>query len=69
MCYNMTLLYVVFSFVPQCRKLGLLAPEEQLPDACRLTFQQMWANNGDIISQQYAGTPALKVNSHTLPSS
>ncbi|KAK2178916.1 hypothetical protein NP493_526g00010 [Ridgeia piscesae] len=44
----------------QCRKLGLLAPEELLPDACRLTFQQMWANNGDIISQQYAGTPALK---------
>lgn len=23
--------------------------------------QQMWANNGDVISKQYAGTNALKV--------
>ncbi|XP_052772065.1 phosphatidylinositide phosphatase SAC2-like [Mya arenaria] len=44
----------------QCRKLGLLAPEETLPDACRRKFQQMWANTGDAISKQYAGTVALK---------
>ncbi|KAH3788858.1 hypothetical protein DPMN_167020 [Dreissena polymorpha] len=44
----------------QCRKLGLLAPEETLPDSCRRIFQQMWANTGDAISKQYAGTAALK---------
>ncbi|KAL3864881.1 hypothetical protein ACJMK2_006529, partial [Sinanodonta woodiana] len=44
----------------QCRKLGLLAPDESLPLNCRRIYQQMWANNGDAISQQYAGTVALK---------
>lgn len=44
----------------QCRKLGILAPEENLPQSCKLTFQQLWANNGDVISRQYAGTVALK---------
>ncbi|CAM1296239.1 INPP5F (predicted) [Pycnogonum litorale] len=44
----------------QLIKLGLLPPEGILPANCRLTFQQMWANNGDIISRQYAGTAALK---------
>jgi len=47
--------------LPQCRKLGLLAPEETLPDSCRRKFQQAWANTGDAISKQYAGTVALKV--------
>lgn len=50
----------------QCRKLGLLAPEETLPDNCRKTFQQMWANTGDAISKQYAGTVALKVRKASL---
>nr|KAG5714249.1 hypothetical protein BaRGS_018466 [Batillaria attramentaria] len=44
----------------QFRKLGLLPPEETLPRSCRRTYQQLWANNGDAISQQYAGTAALK---------
>ncbi|VDH96929.1 Hypothetical predicted protein [Mytilus galloprovincialis] len=44
----------------QCRKLGLLPPEENLPHSCKRTFQQLWANNGDTISRQYAGTAALK---------
>lgn len=44
----------------QCRKLGLLPPDETLPRSCRIAFQQIWANNGDAISQQYAGTAALK---------
>ncbi|XP_059175454.1 phosphatidylinositide phosphatase SAC2-like [Physella acuta] len=44
----------------QFRKLGLLPPEENLPVSCRMTYQQIWANNGDVISQQYAGTAALK---------
>lgn len=24
-------------------------------------FQQLWANNGDVISRQYTGTDAIKV--------
>ncbi|GAB1607685.1 hypothetical protein Ahia01_001052400, partial [Argonauta hians] len=44
----------------QCRKLGLLPPDETLPHTCRMAFQQIWANNGDAISHQYAGTAALK---------
>ncbi|UYV81438.1 INPP5F [Cordylochernes scorpioides] len=42
-------------------KLGLLPPEGDLPVTCRRIFQILWANNGDIISRQYAGTAALKV--------
>ena len=41
-------------------RLGLLPPEGQLSANCRRVFQMMWANNGDIISRQYAGTVALK---------
>ena len=41
-------------------KLALLAPDCQLPFNCRKAFQQLWANNGDCISRQYAGTKALK---------
>lgn len=44
----------------QCRKLGLLSPERPLAPNYRTIYQQMWANNGDIISCQYAGTAALK---------
>lgn len=32
-----------------------------MPSTLRSMFQQLWANNGDIISKQYAGTNALKV--------
>ncbi|XP_047500088.1 phosphatidylinositide phosphatase SAC2-like isoform X3 [Penaeus chinensis] len=41
-------------------KLGMIPPEHPLPTACRSTLQIMWANNGDTISKQYAGTSALK---------
>lgn len=44
----------------QLTKLGLLPPEGQLPADMRATFQQLWANSGDVISRQYAGTNALK---------
>uniref|UniRef100_A0A146LP15 Phosphatidylinositide phosphatase SAC2 n=2 Tax=Lygus hesperus TaxID=30085 RepID=A0A146LP15_LYGHE len=44
----------------QLTKLGLLSPEGVFPAALRSTFQLLWANNGDIISKQYAGTNALK---------
>lgn len=42
-------------------KLGMIPPEHPLPPACRSHLQTMWANNGDTISKQYAGTSALKV--------
>ncbi|XP_062520840.1 phosphatidylinositide phosphatase SAC2-like [Corticium candelabrum] len=41
-------------------KFGLLDPEERLPHACQTLYQEIWANNGDAISRQYAGTDALK---------
>lgn len=44
----------------QVRKLGLLTPDEDLPDPVRRVFNQLWANNGDAISRQYAGTAAMK---------
>lgn len=43
----------------QLIKLGLMSPEA--PYNLLSITQQMWANNGDIISKQYAGTNALKV--------
>lgn len=46
----------------QLTKLGLVAPEQPLPSSLRQTFQLLWANNGDVISKQYAGTNALKVS-------
>ncbi|GAV02270.1 hypothetical protein RvY_12860 [Ramazzottius varieornatus] len=44
----------------QLRKMGLLLPEQGFPLECRQALQIMWANNGDAISRQYAGTSALK---------
>ena len=45
----------------QLTKLGVVPPEPGgLPENTRLTFQSLWANNGDALSRQYAGTNALK---------
>nr|XP_023023491.1 phosphatidylinositide phosphatase SAC2 [Leptinotarsa decemlineata] len=41
-------------------KLGLVSPEGIMPSNIKSTFQLLWANNGDTISKQYAGTNALK---------
>jgi len=38
----------------------LLTPDEELPDNAKHMFNQLWANNGDSISRQYAGTAAMK---------
>jgi len=38
-----------------------MPPEQPLPPKCYRIYQVMWANNGDTISRQYAGTAALKV--------
>ena len=46
----------------QLSKLGLLIPDFGLPTNVKSKLQTLWANNGDIISKQYAGTNALKVN-------
>ena len=44
----------------QLTRLGLLPPEGCLPSSWKRLFNSMWANNGDILSRQYAGTAALK---------
>ncbi|XP_064173184.1 phosphatidylinositide phosphatase SAC2-like [Anguilla rostrata] len=44
----------------QLKKLGVMPPEQPLPLRCYRIYQVMWANNGDTISRQYAGTAALK---------
>lgn len=41
-----------------------MPPEQPLPLKCYRIYQIMWANNGDTISKQYAGTAALKVTQH-----
>jgi len=38
----------------------LLVPPVQIPDELLKKFHLLWADNGDAISQQYAGTGALK---------
>ena len=44
----------------QLTKLGVVQPEHGLSLQCKMVFQTLWANNGDLISKQYAGTNALK---------
>jgi len=44
----------------QLTKLGVVQPENGLSQSCKTNFQSLWANNGDIVSRQYAGTNALK---------
>jgi hypothetical protein len=41
-------------------KFCMVHPEEPLSHTCQALYQDMWANNGDVISRQYAGTDALK---------
>ncbi|XP_065844054.1 phosphatidylinositide phosphatase SAC2-like [Oscarella lobularis] len=41
-------------------KISLKNPDENLAASWTSIFQDMWANNGDAISRQYAGTDALK---------
>uniref|UniRef100_A0A0K8UM12 Phosphatidylinositide phosphatase SAC2 n=1 Tax=Bactrocera latifrons TaxID=174628 RepID=A0A0K8UM12_BACLA len=44
----------------QLVKLGLSPPYTPIPEQLKSPFMILWANNGDIISRQYAGTNALK---------
>lgn len=47
----------------QLVKVGLMPPYTPVPTQLKTPFMMMWANNGDVISRQYAGTNALKVQS------
>jgi hypothetical protein len=44
----------------QLARLGYLIPPANLPEALNKKVSFLWADNGDAISQQYAGTSALK---------
>jgi hypothetical protein len=46
----------------QLHEMGLFNPRETIQDHADLVwfFKNIWADNGDAISQQYAGTGALK---------
>ncbi|CAH2059278.1 unnamed protein product, partial [Iphiclides podalirius] len=44
----------------QLCRLGLGTPGCGLPPSLRNAFLTMWADNGDVVSRQYAGTKALK---------
>ncbi|XP_055384733.1 phosphatidylinositide phosphatase SAC2 [Condylostylus longicornis] len=44
----------------QLVKLGLAPPYTPIPEQLKNPFMVLWANNGDVISRQYAGTNALK---------
>ncbi|CEF68649.1 Phosphatidylinositide phosphatase SAC2 [Strongyloides ratti] len=44
----------------QARKLGIIGPLTETPQQLIQALQWMWADNGDAISRQYAGTNALK---------
>ncbi|XP_046849914.1 phosphatidylinositide phosphatase SAC2-like [Xenia sp. Carnegie-2017] len=46
--------------IAQLCRLGRIMPEIDLPGDIRDVYQDMWANNGDAISRQYAGTAAMK---------
>lgn len=45
----------------QLVKVGLMPPYSPVPSELKSPFMVLWANNGDTISKQYAGTNALKV--------
>ncbi len=44
----------------QLARLGFFMPPVQLPNELNKCVSLLWADNGDSISQQYAGTAALK---------
>ncbi|KAI3382435.1 hypothetical protein SNEBB_003487 [Seison nebaliae] len=44
------------------KKLGVVRDNAHFPEIYRRTFQRVWADNGDAISNMYAGTGALKAD-------
>ena len=57
--WNTCCLLLLISF--QLQKLGVIPFEDKLSGLTLLSYQELWGNNGDIISRQYAGTAAMKV--------
>ena len=49
-----------YVYTIQLMRFGMISPEEGLPKAIVDDYNNIWANNGDAISRQYAGTSALK---------
>lgn len=49
----------------QLQKLGVIPFDEKLGGSTLVSYQEMWANHGDTISKQYAGTAAMKVQEFT----
>ncbi|PAV65221.1 hypothetical protein WR25_20741 isoform A [Diploscapter pachys] len=49
-----------FVCLRQAQKLGIYGPLNDPPEPLVQTLQRIWADNGDAISTQYAGTAALK---------
>lgn len=50
----------LYMVLQQAQRLGIFGPLCEPPEALVQTLQTMWADNGDVISTQYAGTAALK---------
>ncbi|CBX53341.1 SAC domain-containing protein [Caenorhabditis elegans] len=50
----------LFVVLQQAQRLGIFGPLCEPPEVLVQTMQTMWADNGDVISTQYAGTAALK---------
>uniref|UniRef100_A0A8C1JRW3 BAG family molecular chaperone regulator 3-like n=1 Tax=Cyprinus carpio TaxID=7962 RepID=A0A8C1JRW3_CYPCA len=59
-CSHRTVQCLCLTQLLSLKKLGVMPPEQPLPLKCYRIYQVMWANNGDTISRQYAGTAALK---------
>ncbi|KRZ58850.1 Phosphatidylinositide phosphatase SAC2 [Trichinella nativa] len=49
-----------FKLEEQLRKFGVLLPEVELDQGVEKKFRTIWADNGDRLSCQYAGTNAMK---------
>lgn len=50
----------LYMVLQQAQRLGIFGPLCEPPEVLVQTLQTMWADNGDVISTQYAGTAALK---------
>ncbi|XP_067650738.1 phosphatidylinositol-3-phosphatase SAC1-like [Haliotis asinina] len=52
------------NLLDQLQRLGILAQGERIPEKCQFdsVFKNVWADNADTLSKQYAGTGALKTD-------
>ena len=59
-------IHVVYAYCLQLQKLGVISFEDRLSGPMLSSFQEMWANNGDLVSRQYTGTAAMKVHNYSM---